>query len=63
MTQIISRNNAKSITQRRSQLSVEIRMNENTIAKGLIIANNDCHREIGERPWRSPSQPRPFETY
>jgi len=36
-----------------NQLSAEIRINENTMAKQLITANKDCHIRIGDIPWRS----------
>jgi len=40
---------------------MEIRINENTMAKERINVNKDCccvtYSRIGERPWRSSSQP------
>jgi len=36
------------------------------MAKDLTNANKDCHfvtHRIGQRPWRSSSQPTLFETY
>jgi len=42
MTQLM-RNNAKSHHVRSNQLSVEIRRNENAMAKELITIKKDCH--------------------
>jgi len=53
MTQLLTRTMQKVIILQYNQLSAEIRINENTMAKQLITANKDCHIRIGDIPWRS----------
>jgi len=62
MTQLISRNNARSHhAKKQSTVSGNCsRINESTRARKLINTSKDCHyvsHRIGERPWRSSSQP------
>jgi len=44
----------KLIMQRSNQLSVEIEINENTMAKELINLNKDCHCVTWN--WRKPME-------
>jgi len=43
MTQLISINNAKKHHAKKHQLSVEVRINENTLRRKVINVNQDCH--------------------
>jgi len=43
MTQSTNKNNGKAIILKSKQLSVEIRINSNTMTKERIRAKTDCH--------------------